>query len=167
MGFSRADKFEIVELIKDTLRKSLSDKVFIRDLVSALSEHITASIKEAKTTLNMESTIQEEIVHAYMVWYMVEDKDENIDESFKKLCVQKLRLDSTEISIDRIYRLGKKDNKKARDVIVKFTSFTVKANVLSTKKLLKGSGITISEDLTKIRYNFFKLARKKFGFRNV
>ena len=52
-------------------------------------------------------------------------------------------------------------------MIVKFTSYGGRKEVFSRKKQLKGSGITIKEDLTSRRRDALKRAIELYGLRNV
>lgn len=60
------------------------------------------------------------------------------------------------------HRLGSTGN-KPRPILVRFSSFTHRSAVWSAKTCLKGTGITISEFLTKTRHEVFMAARKHFG----
>ena len=54
--------------------------------------------------------------------------------------------------IDRSHRIGpKKKEQKPRPIIVKFCSYRDRSKVFYNKKMLKGSGVTITESLTKTR----------------
>ncbi|KAI4459603.1 l1 transposable element-related [Holotrichia oblita] len=80
---------------------------------------------------------------------------------------EKLQLDVSIDTIDRCHPVGpKKDNNK-RDILVKFTSYRYRRAVMDRRKLLKGTHISIVEDLTRSRYLCYREANKVFGFRNV
>lgn len=65
--------------------------------------------------------------------------------------------------IDRVHRIGTSKQDKPRPVLLKFVSHRSKVLVLKNRKSLKGSGINIKEDLTKVRYALYQMAVKKFG----
>lgn len=98
---------------------------------------------------------------------------ESTEEDTSKLVLQlfreKMKLDIILSHIDRSHRIGVKDNKKtkSRAIIVKFVSYQSKNLIFKNKKVLKGTGIVIKEDLTIVRHQLLDLAVKKFGFRNV
>ena len=50
---------------------------------------------------------------------------------------------------------------------MKFIRHNDKSKIYSNKRKLKGTGISITESLTKIRLEKLKIAREKHGFRNV
>lgn len=76
--------------------------------------------------------------------------------------------------IDRCHRVGviRKDKDtngvvKPRALIVKFANTRSREQVLQKRKVLKGSGYVIHEDLTKERIGILNSAIKKFGQKNV
>lgn len=60
------------------------------------------------------------------------------------------------------HRLGSSQG-KPRPILVRFQSLSSRQSVWTSKTLLKGTGVTISEFLTKSRHNVFMEARKTFG----
>lgn len=80
----------------------------------------------------------------------------------KKIGVQ---LDLSDI--DRSHRVGRKTNGGTRPIIVKFTSYRKRREMFSSKRNLKKTGITIREDLTRMRLEVLKKAVERFGQQNV
>ena len=70
----------------------------------------------------------------------------------------KLNIDITERDIDIAHRLGKKIHNHTRGVIVRLISRKMKDRIIKEKKKLKGTGISIMEDLTKSNYHLYKKA---------
>lgn len=64
-----------------------------------------------------------------------------------------------------VHRLGAK-GAKTRPLLVRFASYKARSEVWDSKKALKGSGITITEFLTRSRHDVFMAARKHFGVNN-
>ncbi|XP_069132016.1 uncharacterized protein [Argopecten irradians] len=62
----------------------------------------------------------------------------------------KLKVPLRTEDIDIAHRLGKFDQSKKRAVIVKFTHRTKKFEIIKSRRILRNSGITVSEDLTRI-----------------
>ena len=74
----------------------------------------------------------------------------------------------TDNDIDRTHWIGKsKNNSKPRPVIIKFIWYNDRKKVFSSKKLLKDSGVSITESLTAFRMKKLTNARETSGFRNV
>ncbi|KAF2904986.1 hypothetical protein ILUMI_01188 [Ignelater luminosus] len=70
----------------------------------------------------------------------------------------------TKDHIDRCHRVGRfKVGAKPRPVIVKFVSYGFHSMVFNSKRKLKGSGIIVCEDLTKIRVDILNNAVEQFG----
>lgn len=81
---------------------------------------------------------------------------------------QKLSLPTiTALDIRRCHRVGGRAHKsKPRPILVKMKDADIRDKVWYSKTKLKGSGITVSEFLTKIRHQVFVAARDKFGVAN-
>ncbi|XP_072018137.1 uncharacterized protein [Amphiura filiformis] len=77
------------------------------------------------------------------------------DTIVKDLAKEKLGITINDSDVDRSHRVGKMNeekqdgSKKHRAILVKFTSYRSRNKVIKARSKLKGSGITIHEDLTK------------------
>ena len=69
--------------------------------------------------------------------------------------------------IARSHRLGRRVEGSKRPIIVRLLSYRQKKLVYDSKKQLKSTGISITENLTKKRYEFFKSCKEKYGMQNV
>ncbi|XP_072051414.1 uncharacterized protein [Amphiura filiformis] len=79
-------------------------------------------------------------------------KKENCDAIVTNLARDKLGVKVDLQEIDRCHRVGKKTSepgKKPRPIIVKFATYRSRQKVMIVRKKLKGTGITIKEDLTR------------------
>jgi hypothetical protein len=98
---------------------------------------------------------------------------ENTDELVTQICRDKLGVEVSTDSISRSHRVGKRQEPGAdgrerhRPIIVRFTSYRVRRSVFEAKKRLKGTGITIREDLTQVRQEMYRRAVAHFGVKNV
>ena len=80
----------------------------------------------------------------------------------------KMDIKITANDIDRTHRIGKpKNNGKLRPAIIKFVRYNDREKGFSSKKLLKDSGVSITESLTAFRMKKLTNPRETFGFRNV
>ena len=88
-----------------------------------------------------------------------ENEGENVDELVQQTISNNLMIDDISISdIDRTHRIGNKksfhgrvtrhNKPKVRAIIVKFISYRKRRKVFYAKKILKNSGIVITESLT-------------------
>lgn len=78
---------------------------------------------------------------------------------------EKLNIENFTINnIKRCHRMGTlRSGGSPRPVLVKIEDIAVRDKIWFAKTKLKGSGITMSEFLTKVRHNIFMAARSKFG----
>ena len=67
----------------------------------------------------------------------------------------RLQVSMNENDIDAIHRTGTNRDGRPRGIIIKFVRRTLKEKVMSFNKMLKGSGIVITEDLTKSNLALF------------
>ena len=71
------------------------------------------------------------------------------------------------VDIDRCHRVGKPQTDKPRAIIVKFVSYRKRSEIFRSKKQLKGTGITIREDLTRLRHKLLLDCVTKYGLQNT
>ncbi|XP_063369267.1 uncharacterized protein LOC134657632 [Cydia amplana] len=67
--------------------------------------------------------------------------------------------------VKRCHRLGQPRKNLTRCILLKFSDVSVRNSVWFDKKRLKGSGVTLSEFLTKPRHDVFMAARERLGIR--
>ena len=104
-----------------------------------------------------------------------ETEKENTDTLTFAVLERELGIALTEDDIQRSHRLGpikdirslRSARKNPRPINIKFTNFRKRKEVFKAKRNLKGEGISISENLTKSRYDHYKAALTKFGRGNV
>lgn len=68
-----------------------------------------------------------------------------------------------EEDIRRAHRLGRTSSSKPRPLVIKFCSLDLRDQVWFAKTKLKGSGVTMSEFLTRRRHNLFMECRERLG----
>ena len=103
---------------------------------------------------------------------MEEEDGERTTEKVLKLFSEKLNIENiTEDALDRTHRIGRRDmtrstrgrKAKVRPIIVKFISYQDRKNVFDNKKRLKGFNYSISENLSKSRYDLYHKCQDHFG----
>ena len=80
-----------------------------------------------------------------------EDPRESWEECENKiydLFEEKLEMDTSNITIERAHRVGEKSNDKERSIVVQFSFYKDKINILKNCKKLKGTNISIFEDFS-------------------
>lgn len=95
-----------------------------------------------------------------------EKANENLCVSVHNVITKQMKLSEVGMdSFDACHRLGGSEG-KTRPVLVRFLHMEHRRLVWDSKTSMKGSGITISEFLTKSRHGVFIAARKHFSIRN-
>ena len=80
-----------------------------------------------------------------------EDPRESLEEYENKiydLLEEKLQIDTRNISIERVYLVGEKSSNEERAIVVQFSFYKDKANILRNCKKLKETKISIFEDFS-------------------
>lgn len=185
MGLSRSEKAEIIELIKETLTTLTEDITLkISNEVSKKIEQKIASIfasyedkilhleKEYTALSNkMDALEQYTRSNTIRVYGIPERNNEDTRAVVITSLAGKMNCAIEGQLIDRCHRIRVKNSNvatnKAPPIIVKFVSCTAKDVILKNRRQLKGSGITIAEDLTGYRYKLFRMAIDKIGPKNV
>lgn len=91
------------------------------------------------------------------------DKEDTAGHVIKLMSEQLKLTQLTSGSFSRCHRLGRSNNDKPRAILIKFKDLHLRNQVWSSKTGFKGSGVTISEFLTKKRHKIFMAARQRFG----
>lgn len=77
-----------------------------------------------------------------------------------------LKSELTTDDISRSHRMGRPRKNLTRCVLVKFRDISHRNDVWFSKTALKGTGVIVSEFLTKPRHDVFMAARERLGVRN-
>ncbi|CAG4959387.1 unnamed protein product [Colias eurytheme] len=95
---------------------------------------------------------------------VAEDKDKSPISVSLELMSKHLKIPNLSTDcISYCHRLGSLKDGKPRPILLKFHSLPLKQDVWSAKAKLKGTGVTMSEFLTKHRHDLFMSARERFG----
>lgn len=165
---------DIRSAMKEAIRDLINDEEFLDKLLSRISEKLdliqtdvrknTDKIKQLE--IRVENMQQNEKVNNICVYNLPEEDHENVENKFLQICKENLGLDMTSRDIARCYRAGKK-SERIRPIIVKFNSYHSKKEVMRNMQKLTGTGIGISEDLTKNRLVIYHAAGVKMNRKNV
>lgn len=135
-----------------------SFKVFVLQAFESLKKQIEILVLNVDR-LDMHSRRKILLLHG-----IPEDKNKDTTETVLKVIQDKFKLSEfSSDHIQRCHRMGRlQDPSKQRPILIKFCDITIRNKIWFDKTVLKGSGITVSEFLTKIRHNIFVSAREKF-----
>ncbi|XP_053613966.1 uncharacterized protein LOC128677273 [Plodia interpunctella] len=94
-----------------------------------------------------------------------ESPNEELVQRIAVMASDSLNLDSFSIAdVARCYRIGQnRGGKKPRPILIEFVNICYKDKFWHAKTGLKGTGLTLSEYLTKTRHLVFMAARQHFG----
>lgn len=189
MGGNRNVKESMEDTVKRVLKDVLQDASILQVLATMIKDHIltelektinenTAVIEALKETINEKDAVINDLqvklddLEQYQrrqclrVFGVEEGADEDTDVKAIEIA-RKIGVDLSIEDIDRSHRIGVRNNDRPRPIIIKFVSYRKRSEVFHSKKNLKGSGVTIREDLTKMRHSLLKEAINKYGVRSV
>lgn len=164
-------KDAVLQALTDTLREAREEIKDLRTQVDSLK----SEIKEVKLSAASRCDDLEQYTrrHNVRIFGVPEVEGENTDDVVTKIFTDKLKLDIPRDRLDRTHRVGRRPGPTAngtprsRPIIVRFSSYRDRRSVFTSKKLLKGSGITIREDLTSARAELLRAAVSRYGVTNV
>ncbi|KAF9424421.1 hypothetical protein HW555_000560 [Spodoptera exigua] len=90
------------------------------------------------------------------------EKNEDTPQVVVQVVKDYLKLNVAASDIKRCHRMGRASH-KPRPILCKFHDMSLRNNIWLGKTKLKGSGVTVSEFLTKSRHTVFMSARDRFG----
>ena len=101
-----------------------------------------------------------------------ENSDEIVLDVFRNIMGMRISIDE----VEGTHRLGRKANinstredrlpKSGRPIIINFSTYRKRQEIFSNKKKLKGSGLVLTENLTKTRMHLLAKAREIVGVKN-
>ena len=153
--------------------KILEDSKAVHDRVTDELQNQNELLKNKVKELSVRVDDQEQRSrNLCLLFHGVEEYDnENTDDIIIKTVKDELGLEMAVSDIQRSHRLGPKRHQRQiraaraspRAIIIRFTDYRKRRAVFQTKKKLKGKPISISENLTKCRYELLKAATAKYG----
>ena len=126
--------------------------------------------RKVQTAMSEVDNLQQYSRRNCLLFYgITESSDEDTDQLVIDQCNEKLNLSITRDILERTHRLGPKREQggKPRAIIVKFCSYRNRRLVFINKKRLKGTGVMITESLTKARMKLVKEVHKIVGDGNT
>ena len=167
----RIDQLEVKNHVNEMKIKTLEDeKVMLEEKLVKLET------KSMEQELAIDDNAQYSRRNCIVIHGVPEEERENIDRILTQTFNNKVDLGiPVENLVDRDHRVGIRSNgrvtrnnkPKVRPIIVKFTSYRTRSNVLYSKKILKSTGIVVTESLTTRCYKLLLAAQEKFGQRSV
>lgn len=165
----------VEKAVKSAVQAALAS---FNEKISKLQEEVDGlqkKVKEidGKLTERTDELEQYQRRNNIRIFGVKETAGEDTDKIVAELCQDKLGIQLPPDAISRSHRVGKRQEPGAdgrerhRPIIVRFVSYRARRTVFQSKKKLKGTGVTIREDLTRLRQTVYKQAVAQFGTKNV
>lgn len=164
---------ERMESFESELQKGTSSSPSLATLTaefSSFKDFVLASLHALQDQLNLLTQSMDHVEvqtrRKILLFHGIpEEKQEDVGAMAVKTIVDRLKIDGFQhTDISRCHRMGKSTSGgKPRPILVKLRETTVRNDIWYAKTKLKGSGVTVSEFLTKARHDLFMQARKKLG----
>lgn len=139
----------------DDLQRSFSH-------ISALANTNLESIKSLEQKVEMLE--QHTKKNSLRLNGVTEEQNEDVLGVVKSIFKNYLKVSCNTSDFDSIFRVGKSDNiDRPRTILVNFSNNIIRSAAYAAKKSLKGSGYSLFEDLSKVRYELLVAAKKKYG----
>lgn len=134
-------------------------KTLVLDTLKSFQSQMKAIVREVD---NMETRSRRKIL---LVHGIPEKRNENTSQVLVEVVASKLGLDSFSFEdVSRCHRMGRQSSDdKPRPILVKFRKVAIRDSIWGSKTRLKGTGVTLSEFLTRSRHSAFMAARNEFG----
>ena len=159
-----SSKYDDFEMQKDNLERQL-------DSLNHRNDDIYSYVKELEAKI--EDLEQYSRRNCLILGGYEEKKQENTDSIVQDTVREKLKVELTLDDIERTHRLGGRRKQEeglepaaSRPIIIKFCSYRKRQEVFARKKLLKGSGLVLMENLTQTRFNLFRKVKEVVGLKN-
>lgn len=175
--------------VKDIIRNTFEDKIILSMLAETVANLVVDKLNEKWNSLQEKvNKVETEVVvlrnenlilkeqlnyldqqrrrNCIRLLGFEERKGEDLTAIVKKTFLDKLKLQRNDVQIDYCHRM-KTNTKRAKPVIVHFSSVQSRDLIFKNKSKLKGTRLVITEDLTKTNYALFKRSMDRMGSRDV
>nr|CAH7755890.1 unnamed protein product [Callosobruchus chinensis]CAH7758424.1 unnamed protein product [Callosobruchus chinensis] len=184
MPFTREQVNDVKMIIKETVKELLNDDNFISLISNKLEQKMgITEIKQKVNDLNQTlAKLQQENKQlrgeidrfnqhtkrkSLRINGVSENPGENLPREIVSLCKDKCRVEIAESDLENCFRIGRVQNGKSRTVLVTFTNQVNRQRILQNRKSLKGTPLTIVEDMTQYNYQLLRRAKDKYGKHNA
>src|SRR5215813_10937148 len=167
-----------VNLLVESLTKAVTAAVLLelqvhQEAVQQLQEEIKKKDEEIRS-LHQKIDSRTDDISQYQrrnclrFFGIEESRHENCEQLVLDIASKQLKVNLDIEDLDRCHRTGRNSNSgRPRPIIVKFVSYRKRSAIFKEKSKLKGTNITIREDLTKHRLNLLQNAISLYGTKNV
>lgn len=134
-------------------------RAFVLAAIKSLQEQIYLLAKEADAQ-EMRARLKILLIHG-----VPEKNGQDLSAAVTDVIAKQLKVSDFKADhISRCNRMGRTSTTgKPRPILVKLRDISMKHTIWLAKTALKGTGVTVSEFLTKSRHDAFMMARQRFG----
>nr|CAI5866131.1 unnamed protein product [Callosobruchus analis] len=178
MPLTRDQIADVKLIIRETIIELFSDENFVTTISNKIEQKLgikesqqkvnnlekqLADLRRAKNKLECDvEWLQQHIRRkSFRVFGLEETQGESALEQLRTLCREKLKTYIAAEDIENCFWTGRSRNGK-RAVLFTVNSHDLKFKLLESRKLLRGTKITLSEDMTPTRYQLYKAAVQKY-----
>lgn len=154
-----------IEDLKGELNQIKSEHNITKDELNSKINNLQS--ENEKLIKRCEYTEQESKRNNIRIFNMKEKNNENTTQEVINLLNSKLPININNNDIEICHRIGRTIDNKIRGIFIKFSNYQTRQEIYLNKKLLKGSGVIIREDLTSNRINLLNEAIRKTSLRDA
>ena len=155
---------EELEKVKNELQSARVENEVLREEVEAMRSVIKNNEKKNN---DLEQYIRRNNVRVFGVRDSVWEKEGDTETKIMELINKKLKVNIFSTNIEAVHRIGRHKNGYNRPIIVRFISRKDATRCLSNRRLLKGSGVVLVEDLTATNARWYGTIRNHPGVVNA
>nr|CAI5828147.1 unnamed protein product [Callosobruchus analis] len=148
-------KLQEMNLKNNTIIKDLKDETAI---LRTENEHLMRQIDELDQKARLKNI---------RIFKLKETDDEILTNRVTELFQSKMGIRTRNEDILSCTRTGKKAENKTKGILLELANISLKNKIYDKKKLLKGSGVVLKEDLTGNRLKLMELAIEKHSLWHV
>lgn len=143
-------------------------KTDMESKINRMDTEITELLQE-KNIIERKCDILEQAtkMNNLRIFKVPEKNKENLKDEIIDLLNTKMSIALNENDVTVCYRIGKKEGNKARGIFLQLKNHELRQEIYRRKKFMKGTGIVIREDLTRLRVELLTKTIEKTSIKNV
>lgn len=144
------NRFEFFKTTVDNRLKSIESQVdILRQSIENIDERLDTIVQHGNR-------------NKVLIFGVQEQSGEKLQDRIVEIVNSKLSTTLQITDMDFCYRIGKKTDKVARPVLVGFVNTWKRNDIFYSRKLFKGTKISISEVLSPVRLQTYKIVKQRF-----
>ncbi|VEN50015.1 unnamed protein product [Callosobruchus maculatus] len=179
MPLTRDQMTDVKLIVKQTIEELFSDENFIAVISEKIEQKLglkatqqkivglekqVDDLRRIKSKLECDMDMLNQRIRrkSLRIFGMQEKQDRSVSEQVRAFCEDKLKMHVSEENLENCFWTGKSKN-GMRNILFTVDSYNLKMKLLRNRRLLKGSGLTLTEDMTPSRHSLYKKSVQKWG----